>query len=1523
MLGRHTAALGLTTVLGVTLALLAPVAPVAPGVPERGCPEGYLTLEQFLAEEHDVALAGRDDPARALRAIATAQLEELGLDPLATGTCVNRRHPESLEELTLRAEDRAYPRAGPAAAVRPGAMSSAIAQRQALQGLPLPEGAAGMAEPYGVGPLISNDFRFGAQLAGQVVNAGRIDDLKHDPGDDPATLADDRIFAAVGTGGVWLTEDLGATWQSLNAAIPDQTTSAIAWTPSGGDDGSLVVLSGDSSYGSNAFTGSGAYVTRDLGQTWERSEGIPDGALAFAAEVHPQRPDEIWVGTSHGLFRSTDAGATFAVVPLPVGATNADGEACDGVTDIIARPDCTFANHVTDVVIQSPGGSTDAGNGEELVIVAALGWRGGQRVEGGTETMQAPQNGIYRSTDDGATFAFVPNPPIDQPVGGFAEQERVGRIELGPATGTDQDHGYLYAAVQDAVALNGGIGSIDVPEGSSGTQPVGSTNLEGLYVSPDFGATWTRLVDGQQLASNPANGSALTAAAALTNLEFQPGVQAWYNLCIQPDPSPGNQVLGVPTRVVLCLEEVFQSEDADQGIPNPQDGIGDNAWKVIGRYFSGDACQGIVIPTPCPTDRTTPNTLTTHADQQAVLFLPIPEGDPVASEGTAGGVHLFMGNDGGAYRNTVGPGEPFDNAGWGPGVVQGFNTLLPYGAGTARDGTVWFGLQDNGSGFIDPQPNPSDEGVDDPRDGQTFLHYEAIGGDGFFTEVDPDDSAVAYTERPFASMTVTTDRGVTHTDISPPITHTQFSNPFQMDPDDAEHLLTAGCQVVETTFGPGTGGFPGFEWTEVFQLGDLAGGPCPAAGTPANQVSAVDLERDAAYVGFCGVCDVLNTDLPFARGLATNVGTAFAPDAAPDLPLRMTSQGWHVAAAEGLPNRVITAVEIDPQDTATIYVTLGGYSREWVPPGSLGVEDADPGEGHLFVSRDAGQTFTDISSNLPDVTATWVAVRGDRQLIVGTDIGAFLTGTDGVTGGDAFVPMPGLPAVPVSTIEVTPQDRDLLTLATYGRGIWQYRFDDEIEEVTFPRLGGAERVATSVQVSREAFPRGTDTVVVATAQNYADALIAVPLAHREHAPVLLTYQGALHPDVAAEVQRLGATRALIVGGTLDPQVDSDLRAAGVTEVERLAGADRFATAALVAAELVGSDGATPQAYVVEGADPDPARGWPDAMAIGPLAAVQGRPILLVTTDEVPAVTAQALTDLGVEQATVIGGTVAVSDGVRQQLADGGLEVLGIAGANRYETSALIALRGADAHLDQRRLWLATGDNFPDSLSGGAAVAQNGGVLLLVPRDDLDNAPASVDAIRRFSDRYHHVRLIGGTAAISDAVVDQVREAIAAGVPPPPESPPLVGEVVAGPFGFETGAEGWETFPGSDGLTMWRTGPPGDGSAQSFQVVPYGNETSALLVSPPFEHAGGPLRVTFGLRLNTEDGFDFLSAGYVGGGEANIAAGFTGMNADYPAFTPSEATFSAPPGEVRVFLRLSSDQLINGEGAYVDDVLIER
>ena len=95
-------------------------------------------------------------------------------------------------------------------------------------------------------------------------------------------------------------------------------------------------------------------------------------------------------------------------------------------------------------------------------------------------------------------------------------------------------------------------------------------------------------------------------------------------------------------------------------------------------------------------------------------------------------------------------------------------------------------------------------------------------------------------------------------------------------------------------------------------------------------------------------------------------------------------------------------------------------------------------------------------------------------------------------------------------------------------------------------------------------------VVIASGDNahLVDALSAGPLATARGAPILLTQEKVLPAATAAEIKRIGATRAYVIGtvDVIGTAVETALRAAGITTIVRLGGADRYATAVAVSKE---------------------------------------------------------------------------------------------------------------------------------------------------------------------------------------------------------------------------------------------------------------------------------------------------------------------------------------------------------------------
>lgn len=196
-------------------------------------------------------------------------------------------------------------------------------------------------------------------------------------------------------------------------------------------------------------------------------------------------------------------------------------------------------------------------------------------------------------------------------------------------------------------------------------------------------------------------------------------------------------------------------------------------------------------------------------------------------------------------------------------------------------------------------------------------------------------------------------------------------------------------------------------------------------------------------------------------------------------------------------------------------------------------------------------------------------------------------------------------------------------------------------------------------------------------------------------------------------------------------------------VRRLAGPNRFATAAAVAGEFAAG---VDRAFLATGRD------FPDALAAVPAAARADAPILLVTGNRIPDVTADALDRLDPGAITIVGGTSVISGNVARAAGnhtDGPVDR--VAGADRHATAAAVADRFFDAPVDVA--YVATSQAFADAVAGGPAAAHLGGPLLLTRQDRLPQVTG--DALDRLQPG--RIVVLGGPAAVSDDVEEALAD----------------------------------------------------------------------------------------------------------------------------------------------------------------------
>jgi putative cell wall-binding protein len=294
------------------------------------------------------------------------------------------------------------------------------------------------------------------------------------------------------------------------------------------------------------------------------------------------------------------------------------------------------------------------------------------------------------------------------------------------------------------------------------------------------------------------------------------------------------------------------------------------------------------------------------------------------------------------------------------------------------------------------------------------------------------------------------------------------------------------------------------------------------------------------------------------------------------------------------------------------------------------------------------------------------------------------------------------------------------------------------EGASVERLAGTDRIATALAVADDGFPGGADAAVLVRSDTYPDALSGGPLAVAKGGPLLLTQSTALDGRVATALDELlepGATVYLLGGtGALSPAVEQAVQGRGYATV-RYGGLNRFETAVIVAEQGLASPDAALLANGLAFADP--------LIAAAAAPAADGA-VLLTSEGTLPTETSAYLAEHSPSSVFAIGDLASDASPSSERLA----------GADAFATAVVVAERFFD---DPDTVAVASGTNFPDALSGGAHIGLLGGPLLLTQAGSLPASTASY--LDGNAGTISRAVVYGGTAAVSDAVVGQVANAV--------------------------------------------------------------------------------------------------------------------------------------------------------------------
>jgi photosystem II stability/assembly factor-like uncharacterized protein len=267
-------------------------------------------------------------------------------------------------------------------------------------------------------------------------------------------------------------------------------------------------------------------------------------------------------------------------------------------------------------------------------------------------------------------------------------------------------------------------------------------------------------------------------------------------------------------------------------------------------------------------------------------------------------------------------------------------------------------------------------------------------GDGFHVLVDPTDNDYVYAEYQYGNFARSTNGGTYFTEAMSGISGSDRMNwntPFAFDPNNPQILYYGANRLYKTTN-------RAISWQAISP--DLTNS-IPGSGVVYGTITTIAAAPSNSQYIYVGTDDgnVWKTE---------NGGSS-----------------WNNISL-GLPERWITRVAIDPYDEQVVYVTLSGYRYDSYQP-------------HVFRSTDAGESWTDVSGNLPEAPANDLIIDPalDSTLYLATDFGVFITRDLG-----EFWSMLGdnLPNVPVVDLDFHQPTRTLIA-ATYGRSMYSFNVD--------------------------------------------------------------------------------------------------------------------------------------------------------------------------------------------------------------------------------------------------------------------------------------------------------------------------------------------------------------------------------------------------------------------------------------------------------------------------------------------------
>ena len=672
------------------------------------------------------------------------------------------------------------------------------------------------------------------------------------------------------------------------------------------------------------------------------------GGRCTALLCDPHNADRLWIGSAGGgVWASTDAGRHWSFKwraggPLQIGSLALDPQ----------HPSTLYCG------TGEANGSADSypGNGIYRSSNGGASWRLWASCERARPLRSAhePERAARRLPDDRAhvprrigSMAVDPFDPAHVLVGGVGFGRVSGDNDFGGLYRT-RDSGRTWQRETFVSPGNYWCHKVVFDPTRRGRIYIAVTEqgmASGLYRSIDGGATWQHLVQGlprgdrfgraalAQAASDPQRLYCIVADAAgnadgvLGVFRSNDGGDSWADVAGAHFVDEGQMSYGS----AIAVHPTDPDHVICGGVDLHRTSTGGRRWAVASHW---DAERG--------------SARYAHADHHTLLM-------PADKPG-----RIYSANDGGMDCSDDG-GLTWTNR------SNGLAVTMYYDIDVAQSDIALFGggSQDNGTLIT--------------ATGRADDAYEIMGGDGGWLAIDAADSGHLYASA--YNCDIARQRNGRWIDASPAISQAEKKSVWMVyitiDPHDSNTVFTGTRRVLRTRD-------DGLHWQALTPVLD---------GSPISAIEVAAADSGAVYVG--------TENGGFFRSLDGGIT-------------------WSANLAGGaMPGVTITRIETHPADARTVFVTLANF-----------------GNRHLFRSTDSGASWTDIDGgHLPDVPHHGVLVRPDasQEVWVCNDAGVYMSGNDGRSWHNASANLP--PAMVVDL--VYHQARKTLFAATYGRSVWR------------------------------------------------------------------------------------------------------------------------------------------------------------------------------------------------------------------------------------------------------------------------------------------------------------------------------------------------------------------------------------------------------------------------------------------------------------------------------------------------------